>query len=243
MATVQPASAQTSPAAPVDKHWQALPADVISARLGVDPAFGLNDEIAHNRFLVFGQNRLSPQKQETVWDIFLEEIREPMIVLLLITGVLYGIWGELEDTLTIFVVILALVSAEALNERRAKRAIGALIKLSEPTSPVIRGGQHREIEAGQIVSCDVIVIEAGRRIPADARLTEAYGLAVDGSALTGESVAAEKVSDLILQETTPLSERRKPGLRRHDGGARPRGCGGCRYRHEHGGWGRGPVGA
>ncbi|MGB7723800.1 MAG: HAD-IC family P-type ATPase, partial [Bryobacteraceae bacterium] len=185
-----------------------MPADAISARLGVDPASGLNDEVAHNRFLVFGPNRLSRQKQQTVWDIFLEEIREPMIVLLLITGVLYGIWGEFEDTLTIFFVILALVSAEVLNERRAKQAIGALIKLSEPTSPVIRGGQHREIPAEQIVAGDVIVIEAGRRIPADARLTEAYGLAVDESALTGESVAVEKTSDLVLPETTPLSERR-----------------------------------
>ena len=199
---------QTPPAASVEDHWHALPADAISARMGVDPASGLSDEVAHNRFLVFGPNRLSEQKQQTTWDIFLEEIREPMIVLLLVTGVLYGIWGELEDTLTIFVVILALVSAEVLNERRAKRAIGALIKLSEPTSPVIRGGQHREVPAEQIVPGDVIVLEAGRRIPADARLTEAYGLAVDESALTGELVAAEKGSDQILAETTPLSERR-----------------------------------
>ena len=73
---------QTLPAASVDDYWHALPADAISARLGVDPASGLNDEVAHNRFLVFGPNRLSARKQETVWDIFLEEIREPMIVLL-----------------------------------------------------------------------------------------------------------------------------------------------------------------
>jgi len=71
-----------------------------------------------------------------------------MIVLLLVTGVLYGIWGQPSDTVTIFIVILMLVTAEVLNERRAKRAISALIKLSEPTSPVIRGGQHKEIPAG-----------------------------------------------------------------------------------------------
>src|SRR5271157_1196315 len=201
MATIPSASPQTLPAASIDVHWHALPASAISARLGVDPASGLNDDVAHNRFLVVGPNRLSAQKQETVWDIFLEEIREPMIVLLLITGVLYGIWGELGDTLTIFVVILALVSAEVLNERRAKQAIGALIKLSEPASPVIRGGQHREIPADRIVPGDVIAIEAGRRIQADARLTEAYGLAVDESALTGESIPCEKSSELILSET------------------------------------------
>jgi len=208
MGAISSTSTQTLATPSLDTNWHALPANVTSARFGVDPSSGLDDEVAHNRFLVLGPNRLSAEKQETVWDIFLEEIREPMIVLLLITGVLYGIWGELEDTFTIFVVILALVSAEVLNERRAKRAIGALVKLSEPTSPVIRGGQHREIPADQIVPGDVIVIEAGRRIPADARLTEAYGLAVDESALTGESVADEKESDLTLPETTPLSERR-----------------------------------
>jgi P-type Ca2+ transporter type 2C len=196
------------PTVSADDCWQAQPVGVVSARWGVDPASGLNEEVAHNRFLVFGPNRLSAQKQQTIWDIFLEEIREPMIVLLLITGVLYGIWGELKDTLTIFVVILALLSAEVLNERRAKRAIDALIKLAEPTSPVIRAGQHREIKAEEIVPGDIIVVEAGRRIPADARLTDAHGLAVDESALTGESAAAEKASDLILPETTPLSDRR-----------------------------------
>ena len=156
----------------------------------------------------YGPNRLSAEKQETIWDVFVEEVREPMIVLLLITGALYAIWGEPGDTVTIFLVILALVSAEVLNERRARRAIGELIRIAEPTSPILRAGQHREIPADQIVPGDVIVLEAGRRIPSDARLTEAYGLAVDESALTGESVATDKASDLILPETTPLSERR-----------------------------------
>jgi Ca2+-transporting ATPase len=202
------AIADAAPAVSADSGWHALSAESAAARSGVDLVSGLSDEVAHNRFLVFGPNRLSARKVETVWDIFLEEIREPMILLLLATGVLYAIWGELKDTMAIFVVILALLSAEVLNERRAKQAIGALIKLSEPTSPVIRAGQRREIPAQQIVPGDVIVIEAGRRIPADARLTEAYGLAVDESALTGESAAVEKASDVILPATTPLSDRR-----------------------------------
>jgi Ca2+-transporting ATPase len=201
-------STQIPPMASQDLPWHALPAVLVSARLGVDPLRGLNDQEAQKRLLEFGPNRLSAQKPETIWDIFLEEIREPMIVLLLVTGFLYGIWGELKDTLTIFAVIMALVSAEVLNERRAKRAIGALIKLAEPTSPILRGGHHGEIQADRIVPGDVIAIEAGRRIPADARLTEAYGLEVDESPLTGESVAAGKVSDLVLPETIPLSERR-----------------------------------
>jgi magnesium-transporting ATPase (P-type) len=156
MTTAPCTSARTPAAASRDVCWHSLPPDAIRTRLGVDPASGLNDEVARSRFLVFGPNRLSPRKQEKVWDIFLKELREPMIVLLLITGVLYAIWGELGDTLTIFVVILTLITAEVLNERRAQQAIGALIKLSEPTSPVIRSGQYREVPAEQIVPGDLI---------------------------------------------------------------------------------------
>ena len=192
---------------PTGDCWHAMSVPQVAHRLGVDPASGLSEEVARNRFLVFGPNRLSPRKEQTVWDIFLEEIREPMIVLLLVTGALYAIWGQFKDTLTIFIVILVLVWAEVLNERRAKRAISALMRLAEPISPVLRGGRRQEVAPDHVVAGDVIFIEPGRRIPADARLTQAYGLAVDESALTGESVAAEKAADLVLPGKTPLSER------------------------------------
>ena len=81
------------------------------------------------------------------------------------------------------------------------------MRLAEPTGRVLRGGRVQEISPDQIVPGDVILIAAGRRVPADARLAEAYGLAVDESALTGESVAAEKSADMVLPATTPLSER------------------------------------
>jgi len=207
MANTAAAVTPTPRTTPTDECWHAMSVEAVGSRLGVDPPSGLSEEVAQERFLVFGPNRLAPRKDQTIWDIFLEEIREPMIVLLLVTGGLYAIWGQLRDTLTIFVVILALVSSEVLNERRAKRAITGLMKLAEPTSPVRRGGRYLEAFTEQIVPGDVILIKAGRRIPADARLAEAYGLAIDESALTGESVAAEKAADLVLPETTPLSER------------------------------------
>ncbi len=83
-----------------EDRWHAMSIEAVTGRQGVDPASGLSEEVAHNRFLVFGPNRVSPCKDETIWEIFLEEIREPMIVLLLITGALYAIWGEFRDTLT-----------------------------------------------------------------------------------------------------------------------------------------------
>ena len=91
MGNVPHVMAQTPLTPSSEDRWHGLPVEAVRDRLGVDPASGLSEEVAHNRFLVFGPNRVSPRKEETVWQIFLEEIREPMIVLLLVTGTLYAI--------------------------------------------------------------------------------------------------------------------------------------------------------
>lgn len=188
--------------------WHTLTSQEAIAYLGVDSTSGLSKEEARKRLAQFGPNRLREEKREPIWEIFLEEIREPMILLLLVTGVLYSLWGELTDALTIFAVILTLVGVEVFNEHRAENAIAALRKLAEPSAPVRRDGRSAEVPAEEVVPGDVILLQAGRRVPADAHLLEAYGLAVDESSLTGESVPVEKEANLILPESTPLAERR-----------------------------------
>src|SRR5208337_2194490 len=106
-----------------NSDWYTLTADEVCARIGTVAATGLSENDARQRQTQYGLNRLVAEKTESIWDIFLEEVREPMILLLLITGVLYAIWGQVGDTVTIFLVILALVGAEVLNEVRAKTAI------------------------------------------------------------------------------------------------------------------------
>lgn len=150
----------------------------------------------------YGPNRLTAERRISFIDIFFEEVREPMILLLLVTGFLYSIWGKLDDALTIIVVILILVGVEVFNEYRAKKTIEALRKLSEPTSPVWREGRIIELPAEEIVPGDVIVLQAGRRVSADARLQEVYSLAANESSLTGESVPVEKeVGNLVFAGT------------------------------------------
>jgi len=173
----------------------------------VEGTMGLGDEEVRVRLARYGPNRLSEDEREPLWKEFLEELREPMILLLLFTGVLYAVWGNLADTVTIFAVILFVIGIELYNEYRAKRAITALSKLAEPTTSVKRGGQAVEIPTDDVVPGDVILLHAGRRVPADGRLIEAYGLAIDESALTGESVSVEKEADLVLPQSTPLAER------------------------------------
>lgn len=171
-------------------------------------ADGLSSEEAQKRYAQVGPNTLTLEKKEPFWEEFLEELHEPMVLLLLVTGVLYAIWGELSDAITIFVIILTLNTVEVVNEQRSKKAISGLRKLAEPTAAVQREGHLQEVPVEQIVPGDLVLLQAGRRIPADARLVEAFGLAVDESALTGESLPVEKNASLVLAPDTPLAERR-----------------------------------
>jgi Ca2+-transporting ATPase len=153
---------------------------------------GLSDAEAARRLREHGANRLRERKPEPLWEELLEELGEPMILLLLGTGALYALWGETGDAVTILVVILALVAVEVTGERRAERAVAALRELAEPTAAVRREGRVREVPREEVVPADVVLLAAGRRVPADVRLTESHGLAVDESALTGESAPVEK---------------------------------------------------
>ena len=190
-----------------EQSWYALPINGLYTHFNVQRDVGLNQETVDFRLKQFGPNRLREAKQETLLRVFLEEIREPMILLLLVTGLLYSVWGNLADALTIFFVILVLVSVEVINEYRAKRAIAGLSKLSEPTASVHRDGQDIEVPVEDIVPGDIILLRAGRRVPADARLIESYSLAANESSLTGESVPVEKDAHLVLPENTALAEQ------------------------------------
>ncbi len=190
-----------------EQKWHALEIEEINAQLRGNTSAGLTNEGALERLHHFGPNSLVEEKHESFWKEFLEELSEPLILMLLGTGVLYALWGELSDAITIFVVILTLNTVEVVNEQRAKKAIASLRKLAEPTTSVLRDGHAREIPAEQVVTGDVILLQAGRRVPADACLLEAYGLAVDESSLTGESVPAEKEAGATLKVDAPLAER------------------------------------
>src|SRR5271165_3997583 len=206
MAEMENTKAMRIPSSP-NNDWHTLTAGEVCARMGTIAASGLSEHDARQRQTQYGLNRLVAEETVSIWDVFLEEVHEPMILLLLVTGVLYAIWGQVGDTVTIFLVILALVGTEVLNERRAKTAIAALSKLAEPTTPVRRDGVRTEIRAEDVVPGDMVFVEAGRRVSADARLIEAFGLAADESALTGESVPVEKEAGQILPVATPVAER------------------------------------
>lgn len=194
----------TTPPTPA---WHTLSAAETADRLQSDPADGLSAQAAQARLGASGPNTLTEEKHDSFWEEFFEELREPMVLMLLVTGVLYGLWGELAEAIVIFLIILTLNTVEVVNEQRSKKAIASLRKLAEPTAAVYRGGQLLEVPVEQVVPGDLVLLQQGRRVPADARLVSVAGLRVDESALTGESVPVEKSPHPLDREDAPLAER------------------------------------
>ncbi len=167
---------------------------------------GLTSEQAQTKLEQYGPNRLVIPQKISFWGITLEEIREPMILLLLVVGFFYSIWGKLEDALTIFVVILLLVLAEVWNEYRAKKAISALSEIAAPKTKVLRDNKIIEIKTESVVPGDLLILTPGTRISADSEIVTAYSLQLDEAALTGESLPVEKkVKDKIFAGTLVVS--------------------------------------
>jgi P-type Ca2+ transporter type 2C len=153
---------------------------------------GLNQDEAEKRLIQYGSNQIFKKTSINFWSIAAEEITEPMILLLLTVGFFYSIWGKLEDAITIFVVILVLVFTEVYNEFRAKKAINSLDKIAAPKTRVKRNGRIEEIDSELIVPGDILILTAGSKIAADAKIINSINLQVDESLLTGESFPLAK---------------------------------------------------
>ncbi|MGA9387271.1 MAG: cation-transporting P-type ATPase [Candidatus Bathyarchaeia archaeon] len=167
---------------------------------------GLSQAEAEKRFLEVGPNQFVKPQKTSFLGIAKEEVAEPMILLLLVVGIVYTVFGSLQDALTIFSVIFVLVFVEIWNEYRAKKAISALSELAAPKTRVVRDGTIVEVETEKVVSGDTLVFTEGTRIAADCRLDVAYDVQVDESVLTGESLSQERnVGDDVFAGTLIVS--------------------------------------
>ena len=156
---------------------------------------GLSAQEAQKRLLEFGPNQIFQPAKISFFGIARHEVTEPMILLLLVVGVVYSIWGQLGDAITIFAVIFLLVLAEVYNEFRAKKAIASLEKIAAPKTRVLRDGAITEIDSENVVPGDILILTSGTKIVADAQIQQSIGMQMDESALTGESFPQEKNND------------------------------------------------
>lgn len=193
-------------------QWHSKKTQELTQESGVDPQVGLTGEEAALRLKKYGENKLVEERKISFLGILKEEIMEPMILLLFAIGVIYSILGfttgdGFTDALTIIAIIILLVIVEVWNEYRAKRSVASLKQLAPPTALVLRNGKINEVATNELVTGDILALKMGQRIPADARLMEAYGLEVDESSLTGESFPAQKDADKILSPETKITDQ------------------------------------
>ena len=169
----------------------------VALSLNTDISRGLDSTEAEARLKSYGKNTIEPEKNMGFLWVFIRELREPMILLLVIIAVLYSILGEPRDSITIVVVVLLVVGIETYNVNRARVSINALKDMRMPLARVLREGSTREIKTESIVPGDVVFLYSGDLVPADGRLVEAHTLKVDESSLTGESFYVLKDADSI----------------------------------------------
>ncbi len=182
--------------------------------LGSDFKEGLGIKRAEELLLENGENILKEKKKKSMAFRFLEQFKDVMIIILLIAAaVSFGIAcyeGNpkefFEPGLIILIVVLNALMG-VMQESKAEKALEALKSLSAPHARVIREGAEQVIEASKLVVGDIILLEAGDFVPADARLLESSSLKSEESALTGESVSAEKDAEAIVSEDAPLGDR------------------------------------
>ncbi|MBN2094751.1 MAG: cation-translocating P-type ATPase [Candidatus Aenigmarchaeota archaeon] len=156
---------------------------------------GLSEEEAKNRLAEYGYNELQKKKKHKALLIFISQFKSPLVLLLVGAGILSLFIGEILDSAAIFAIILLNAILGFFQEYKADKALQALEKISSPMARVMRGGKELRIPAREVVPGDIIVLEAGDVVPADARLIKSSGLQIDEASLTGESVPSSKTTD------------------------------------------------
>src|SRR5512139_1368249 len=190
------------------KKWYTLSSEQVAKELGVDPAKGLSKAEAASRLQKYGRNELAGKKKEPGWQKFLRQYKDFMQILLLGAAIVNQVAvGEWNTTLvlvglTIFNAILGMN-----QESKAEASLAALEKMMKSIARVRHDGQAIEIDSAELVPGDIVLMEAGNRVPADGRLFVAATVEIEEAALTGESVASSKDTDTISNPEAPLGDR------------------------------------
>ena len=168
---------------------------------------GLTSESATKKLEEFGPNALQGKKKKPMWVFFVNQFKDFMILVLVVAAIISGIVGELTDTIIILVIVLLNAIVGFVQEYQAEQAIEALKKMAALHAQVMRDGNPVTIDAEDLVPGDLVLLEAGNVTPADIRLVETHSLRIDESALTGESVPADKTDQPLSEEDLPLGDR------------------------------------
>lgn len=154
-----------------------------------------------------GFNELKEKKKTSTWELFIDTLKDPMVIVLLLVAFVQLFLGEFVESLVIFIVLMINSVVAVVQTKRAESSLDALRQMSAPSAKVLRNGEKTSIPARELVVGDIVSLEAGDFIPADGRLIDVQNLRVEEGMLTGESEPVEKFSDLIEGEAA-LGDRK-----------------------------------
>jgi P-type Ca2+ transporter type 2C len=187
--------------------WHTLSIDKVVESLATTPT-GLEGAEAARRLDTYGPNELQAFATQSAWHTFFAQFQNALILILLSATIISGFLGHALEAIVITVIVMFAVLLGFIQEYRAGRALEALRQMAAPSAHVLRDGEETMLPARDLVPGDVILLRAGDRVPADARVTEAINLAVDEAALTGESAVVQKTVGSFSDAGLPLGDRK-----------------------------------
>jgi len=186
--------------------WHALSAaDALSALDTATDGLGVTE--ARRRLDRYGANRLPSRPPPAAWLLFLDQFKSLLILVLLAAAILAAVIGDLKDALVILAVVVANAALGFFQEYRAEQTLAALKKMLAPEAEVRRDGRAQIVPAAELVPGDIVLLDAGDRVPADGRVLAAHGLEVDEASLTGESHTVGKRVEALAAREVALAER------------------------------------
>lgn len=188
--------------------WNSVSLDDICCQLDTSLHFGLSEQEAKARQRKYGLNVLTEGKKASFWELFRNQFKDFMVKVLMGAAGLSFVLGKVKNSLLTVGIIISNALLGAAQEIKAEESIGALQKLGAPMANVIRGGRTVKIKADQLVPGDLIVLEAGDRVPADARIVTAVHFEVEEASLTGETIPSKKNHLSIGTDYTVVGDRK-----------------------------------
>jgi P-type Ca2+ transporter type 2C len=184
-------------------------ADRIIHELNSDQEKGLSVSVAASRLAKYGHNVFTPKQKENIFTKIWDNLKEPLIIILILSGVISVAMGHIADGIGIFVAVLIATTISVIQEGRSDKAFEALSEQSENVKvKVVRSGEILYIPKSDITIGDIIHLETGDKAPADSRVLHSSNLKVNESMLTGEAEAVDKITDSIRRGDIPLAERK-----------------------------------
>lgn len=192
--------------------WQAKDISEIEKNFRTNKTYGITEEEAKKRLEHFGENKLADKKKESIFIKFIKQFNDFMIIILIIASIISAIVTKMEgsndyvDSIIIIAIVVFNAIMGLVQEAKAEKSLEALKTMTAPVAKVRREGRIMEVPSAEVVPGDIILLEAGNYVPADARLISASNLKIEESSLTGETVPVLKEAQVLLKEEQSIGD-------------------------------------